>query len=239
MKLKIVLLAAFLTLSCVFTGALNSEAQTSKKKKKTTKTAVAPTPVPQQSLPLIISQADEFPAQDQPIVIETQPIQTENTESKTETSTSNIEDLDARIKSLESSRRNDYDAKQKRLLLNLDILTRAETRAETLRKQLFELIEKQNTIQIRIDQITYDSQPAMLERFVAFAGTLRPEEMRESRRKSLESEKRNLESLSTQIGVSRKSLEDNVFKADYMVEKLRAKLEKEIDDALEEKEDQP
>jgi hypothetical protein len=239
MKSKIILLTAFLVLSCVFTGATQSEAQTSKKKKKTTRTAVAPTPVPQQqTLPLIISRADEFPAQDQPIVTETQPVQTETAETKTENTSPNVDDLNARIKSLESSRKNDYDTKQKRLLMNLDILTRAETRAESLRKQLFEMIEKQNTIQIRIDQINSDLQPAMIERFAAFAGSLKPEQIREARQKSLQSEKSNLENLSNQIEVNRKSLETNVFKADYLVEKLRAKLEKDIDDALVEKEEQ-
>ncbi|MGC2235229.1 MAG: hypothetical protein WA584_03660 [Pyrinomonadaceae bacterium] len=238
MKLKLTLFTAFVVLSCVFTGAVQSEAQTSKKKKKTTRTTVTPTPVSkQQTLPLIISRADEFPAQDQPIVTETQPAQTENSETKTENTSPSAEELDARIKSLESSRKNDYDTKQKRLLMNLDILTRAETRAETLRKQLFEMIEKQNELQIKIDQINSDLQPAMIERFAAYSGSMRPEQLREARQKSLESEKRNLESLSTQVEANRKSLEDSVFKADYMVQKLRSKLEKEIDDALVEKED--
>lgn len=238
MRLKLIFFTAFVVLSCVFSGAIQSEAQTSKKKKKTTRTAVAPTPVPQQqTLPLIVSRADEFPAQDQPIVTETQPVQTENAETQTQSTSPTADELDARIKSLESSRKNDYDTKQKRLLMNLDILTRAETRAESLRKQLFELIEKQNTLQIRIDQIATDLQPAMIERFAAFAGSLRPEQVREARQKSLESEKRNLENLFNQIETSRKSLEDNLFKADYLVEKLRSKLEKDIDDALVEKED--
>ena len=72
----------------------------------------------------------------------------------------------------------------------------------------------------------------MLERSSAFAGSLRPEEIRETRRKTLESEKRNLENLLTQIQNSRVSLEANVQKADELVEKVRFKLEKEIDDAL-------
>jgi len=239
MKSKIILFTAFVILSCLFVGAIQSEAQTSKKKKKTTKIAVTPTPVSkQQTLPLIISRADEFPNQDQPIVTETQTAQTENTETKTENISPNVDDLDARIKSLESSRKNDYDTKQKRLLMNLDILTRAETRAESLRKQLFEMIEKQNTLQIKIDQINSDLQPAMIERFASFSGSMRPEQVREARQKSLQSEKSNLESLSFQIEANRKSLEDSVFKADYMVQKLRLKLEKDIDDALTEKEDQ-
>jgi hypothetical protein len=154
-----------------------------------------------------------------------------------ETTEISVADLEARIKLLESSKKNDYDSKQKRLLLNLDILTRAEQRAETLRRQLFEMIEKQNTIQIRIEQLTYDMQPAMIDRYAGLIGSLRPEEVREARRKSLESEKRNLDSLMAQIALSRKSLEDNVFKADSLVEKLRNKLEKEIDAALAEDED--
>jgi hypothetical protein len=235
MKTKIVLFGALFILFSVFMGAAQTDAQT-KKKKKTTNAAVLPTPVPQM-IPQVISRANEFPNENQIIVTETPTVQTENTEIKTEPVSSNIDDLTTRIKALESSQKNEYDEKQKRLLLNLDILTRAEQRAETLRKQLFEMIEKGNTIQIRIDQLQYDLQPAMIERYAAFAGSLRPEQVREARQKSLESEKRNLESLLLQIQTNRKSLEDNVFKADYLVERLRAKLEKDIDDALVEKED--
>jgi hypothetical protein len=234
MKAKLVLFGTFLILLSVFAGVSESTAQTSKKKKKTP--VVLPTPVPQ-TIPLIISRADDFPVQEQPIVTETPSEQTENTVANTDNSNANIDDLTSRIKALESSQKNQYDEKQKRLLLNLDILTRAETRAESLRKQLFEMIEKGNTVQTRIEQLTYDLQPAMIERYAAFAGSLRPEQVREARQKSLESEKRNLESLMLQIQSNRKSLEDNVFKADYLVERLRAKLEKDIDDALEEKED--
>lgn len=238
MKTKIVLFSTFLILFSVFIGVTKSDAQTSKKKKKTTTQAVLPTPVPQTMIPQVISRADEFPVENQQIVTENPVVTTENTEAQTENSNTNAVDLESRIKALETSQKNEYDEKQKRLLLNLDILTRAEARAETLRKQLFEMIEKGNTIQIRIDQIQYDLQPAMIERYAAFAGSLRPEQVREARQKSLESEKRNLESLLTQIQTNRKSLEDNVFKADYLVERLRAKLEKDIDEALVEKEDQ-
>ena len=38
------------------------------------------------------------------------------------------------------------------MLLNLDILTRSEQRAETLRKQLYEAIEKESTIKTRLDR---------------------------------------------------------------------------------------
>jgi hypothetical protein len=235
MKAKIVLLGAFFILFGVLFGASGVDAQTSKKKKRTT--VATPTPVPTTDVPQIISRADQFPNENQ-ILVEPVPVQPDETDENEAKTSTNIEDLSARIKALESTQKNEYDEKQRRLLLNLDILTRAEQRAENLRKQLFEMIEKQNTIQIRIEQINYDLQPAMIERYAAFAGSLRPEQVREARQKSLESEKRNLENLSLQIQTSRTSLEANVLKADAMVEKLRAKLEKEIDDALTEKEDQ-
>ncbi len=149
-----------------------------------------------------------------------------------------ISELSDRIKSLESTKTSEYDAQQKRLLLNLDILSRAETRAESLRKQLFEMIEKESGVQTRLEQIGYDVRPEVIERSTAFVGSMRPEEVRDQRRKGLEAEKRNLESLLTQIQTSRANLEENVSKADFLVEKVRLKLDKDIDDALTEKQDQ-
>jgi len=128
--------------------------------------------------------------------------------------------------------KNGYDEKQKTLLLNLDILTRAEQRSESLRKQRFELIEKENTIQTRLDQIEYDVRPEMVERSVALTGSLRPEELRENRAKSLEAEKQKLTTLLTEVQNMRASLEVSVKNADDLVERLRTKLEKDIDSAI-------
>ncbi len=231
MRSKIISFISFAVLFCGVIWTSEAVAQTSKKKKKAVTTS---TPIPIQTVPVVISRADEFPNDDQVIVTENPQNRTQNSEDR---ETAGMDELEARIKLLESSKKNDYDTKQKRLLLNLDILTRAEQRAESLRKQLFEMIEKENTIQIRIEQLNYDLQPAMIERYAAIAGSLRPEQIRDARKRSLESEKRNLENLMSQIALSRKSLEDNVFKSDSLVEKLRSKLEKDIDEALVEKED--
>ena len=67
---------------------------------------------------------------------------------------------------------------------------------------------------------------------MAFAGSLRPEELRNMRRKNLEIERTNLQSLLTEIQRTKANLDQNVQRADILVEKLRNKLEKEIDDAL-------
>ena len=136
------------------------------------------------------------------------------------------------MKSLESTQKNEYDEKQKRLLLNLDILTRAEQRAESLRKQLYELTEKENSVRSQIERVEFNLRPDMIERSATFAGSLRPEEIRDQNKKSLETEKEKLNSLLLQIQTNRANLEENVQKADALVEKVRSRTEKDIDDAL-------
>jgi hypothetical protein len=143
-----------------------------------------------------------------------------------------LEAMAERLKALEGRRDSDADEKRKRLLLNLDILTKAEQRAESLRKQVYEIVEKENTIKTRLEQLEIDLRPEMIDRQVAFAGTLRPEELREIRRKNLDVERRNLQALLAEIQAARANLETNVVRADQLVEKLRARLEKDIDDAL-------
>ena len=146
-----------------------------------------------------------------------------------------IKELQARIKSLETGSRND---KQKQLLLNLDIVTRAETRAESLRKQLFDIIEKENSIQARLEQIDIESRSETIDRSVALMGSMRPEELRDQRRKSLAAEKTNLESLLTQIQSNRLTIENSVQKADALVEKIRTRLDRDIDNALQDDDEQ-
>jgi chromosome segregation ATPase len=172
----------------------------------------------------IISQAGDY----------AEPVATpaEKTPAKQTTSNSSrIRDLDERLKKVED-RRSDYDDRQKRVLMNLDILTRAEQRSDSLRKQLFDMIEKENSIQTRLDQIEYDIRPENIERTLQIAGSLRPEEIRENRRKSLAAERTNLQSLLAQVQSTRATLQSSLQKAEQMVEKLRARAEKDIDDSL-------
>ena len=95
-----------------------------------------------------------------------------------------------------------------------------------------EMIEKESQISTKLDQINADVRPETIDRQVAFAGSLRPEELRDTRRKTLEIEKKNLQILLADIQTVRANLELSVQKADILVQKLRDKLEKEIDDSL-------
>jgi hypothetical protein len=175
----------------------------------------------------IISRAAEY---DEPQPTEQPP--EKNADKSSSANSARIKELTERIKKLEAERNTSYDEKQKRLLLNLDILTRAEQRSESLRKQLLEMIKEENSIKMRLDQIDLDMRPEAIERSLQLAGSLRPEDVRESRRKTLLAERNNLASLLAQIQNNRANLETSLAKADLMVEKLRAKLEKDIDESF-------
>jgi len=123
---------------------------------------------------------------------------------------------------------------QQKMILYLDILTKTETRAETLRSKLFEMIEKENSVRDRIRQIDYRMRPEQIQNAAALSGSLRPENIRSERLRILQSEKRNMESLLDQIQVSRRNLENAITGADRLVQRVRTKFEAFVDAALEE-----
>ena len=195
---------------------------------QTTKVKAKPlaTPPPVLTGAEIISRADDYVVTS----VVTKPTD-KSADKPVPTTSARVTELAERVKKLESGQ-STYDEKQKRLLLNLDILTRAEQRSESLRKQLFEMIEKENSVKSRVDQIEFDSRPEIIERTLQLAGSMKPEEIRDSRRRSLIAERANLQSLLTEIQSTRSNLSSNLVKSDLMVEKLRAKLEKDIDDSF-------
>jgi len=220
---------------CVFLAlSIAAAGQTTKKKKKTTKRpATVKTSAQKTGDASVVSLADQYQDSSSKIIQPTPSLAASDITLPDETS-ERLRDLQTRIKNLERQRptKPTYEDKQKILLANLDILTKAEQRAESLRRQRFELVEKENTIRIRLDQIDVDIRPEMIERSVAMAGSLRPEELREARQKSLTTEKQNLTNMLNEITMTKTRLEQDVLKAEALVDKIRVKLEKDIDDAL-------
>jgi hypothetical protein len=94
------------------------------------------------------------------------------------------------------------------------------------------MIDKENAVQKRLDDIAYQIQPEVIERELQMTGSMHPEEVRGGRRKQLASEQSNQQALLSQIQTTRASLEASLAKADDMVEKLRAKLEKDINESF-------
>ena len=211
---------------------VSAEAQTARRRAATPIPAPTATPI---SEPLIISRAEDFPDENSQ-AIPPDPNEVKTLVGADRSNLQTLEELGNRIKNLEAARepvrRADPDETQKRLLLNLDILTRAEQRSESLRKQLFEMIEKENSVKTKMDSLEYELRPEVVERSTAFIGSLRPEEIRASRKKSLESERANLQTLLTEIQRTKVSVELSLQRADSLVDRLRTKLEKEIDAAI-------
>jgi len=121
----------------------------------------------------------------------------------------------------------------KEIATNLDLLTHTEERAEVLRKQLIELIEKETAYRTRMTQMDEDMRPENIERSMAGIGGTRTAEMRDTRRRSLDSERKGLESLLALTSQSRIRLEEDVRQADALVAKFRQRLFPLIDKQIE------
>ena len=122
---------------------------------------------------------------------------------------------------------------QNRVAASLELLAKAEDRVGVLRKQLLELIEKETTYKSRLAQIDEDMRPENVERSLSGVGTTRTTELRDVRRRSLEIEKRGLESLVSVSGQSRPRLEEDLRQAESLVSKLRARVLPLIDREIE------
>jgi hypothetical protein len=123
--------------------------------------------------------------------------------------------------------------KQNPLAQNLDILSRAEQRAEVMRRQLLEMIEKETAYRTRIVQLDEEMRPDSIDRSLSGVGTTRTPELRDVRRRQLDNERRGVESLLNQTAASRARLELDLKDADLLVSRIRQRLlpiiEREID----------
>jgi len=111
--------------------------------------------------------------------------------------------------------------KQQRLIMGLELLVRSEQRLATLQKFQIDLVEKQGTSRARLAQIERDAMPQSIDRSVAFEGTTKTEEMRESKRTSLQAERQSLLALLAQINSNLADTTESVREAQNMVQRLR------------------
>ena len=116
---------------------------------------------------------------------------------------------------------------------NLDILSRAEQRAEGLRSQMLEMTEKETAYRTRIMQLDDDMRADSIDRSLSGIGTTRTPELRDLRRRQLDNERKGVEILLGQASANRVRLEDDVKQADLLVARIRQRLlpiiEREID----------
>ncbi|MGH9873200.1 MAG: hypothetical protein ACRD9S_12160 [Pyrinomonadaceae bacterium] len=111
-----------------------------------------------------------------------------------------------------------------RTLIDMERLTRAEQRAENLRAQQLDTESKLADAQSKLEQIDYQLRPENIERAAGY-GTVHPEEVREARRRQLESEKSRVLAQVKILETSRTRLETSVATADAEVDNLRQRIE--------------
>jgi chromosome segregation ATPase len=145
-----------------------------------------------------------------------------------------LREISEKIPAPDSKQSDTSRDQQNRISANLDLLSRAEQRAEAMRKQLFELIEKEASYKSRLVQIDEEMRPESIERAInPLGGTTRTPELREVRRRVLENDRRAAESLLNQTSQSRIRLEEDVRQADSLVTNLRRRvlplIEKEVE----------
>src|SRR5712692_7191459 len=112
-----------------------------------------------------------------------------------------------------------------RSLVDLERLSRAEQRASSLRTELRDVQAKESDLQARAEEIDYALKPENIERSVAGYGTTHPEELREQRRRQLESEKERVRKQLAQLASSHTQLEQGIAAADVELERLHKRLD--------------
>lgn len=171
----------------------------------------------------IISTADEAPTEE--TVETTQPKKSKPSSKKASDEPDMQETINALSNQVE--RLNDKLSQMQeneRSLIDMERLTRAEQRAESLRLQQVDAESKLADLQSRLEQIEYSLKPENIERSAGY-GTTRPEEARETRRRQLESEKSRTQAQIRILETSRTKLEVAVNTADAEVDALRRRLE--------------
>lgn len=169
--------------------------------------------------PKVLSTADESET--------TQPEATKSGKKKTTANSADTnEDMQQTINALSNqvNRLTDKLGKMQdndRTLLDMERLTRAEQRAESLRGQQLDVETKLADLQSRVEQVDYALKPENIERVTSGYGTTRPEEARETRRRQLESEKSRLLAQVKILETSRARLDVAVANADAEVDMLR------------------
>jgi chromosome segregation ATPase len=112
-----------------------------------------------------------------------------------------------------------------RSLVDLERVSRAESRSAALRAELRDVQSKEADLEAKAEQADYDLKPENIERATAGYGTTHPEEVREQRRRQLESEKQRLQKQLDQLAVSHTRLDEAIATSDAEIDRLHKKLD--------------
>jgi len=127
-----------------------------------------------------------------------------------------VDKLNDKLSQMEESQRS---------LVDLERLSRAESRSAALRAELRDVQSKESDLEAKTEQVEYDLKPENIERATAGYGTTHPEDVREQRRRQLESEKQRLRKQLDQLAVSHTRLDEAIATSDAEIDRLHKKLD--------------
>ena len=240
MQSQIIRKASFLVavLVAISFCLIDANAQTAKKRRA--RRAVRPvitnpviTPAEEQkgteSGDKIISTADETPDGQAGETTQTPVVKPKNGKTQAKP-TADDEDTQHTINSLSNQvqRLNDKLGQMQetdQALMDMERLSRAEQRAETLRSQQVEVESKLAELQSKLEDTEYLMKPENIEREMATFGSTRPEVARDARRRKLEGDRNRILAQMKILETSKVRLEGAVATADAEVDLLRSRLE--------------
>lgn len=112
-----------------------------------------------------------------------------------------------------------------RSLVDLERLSRAEQRSAQMRTELREVQAKKAELEAHLEDVEFALKPENIERSTAGYGTTRPEEVREQRRKQLESERDRVRKQLDQLTASEDHLQQAIATSDAEVDRLQKRMD--------------
>lgn len=114
-----------------------------------------------------------------------------------------------------------FNEKQQRLVLGMELLVRAESRVTQWQKHQIDLVEQLGRTRAELALIEMQLRPERIDRSLQFEGTTRTDELRESRRTTLQAERQSLSSLMSQIENSLREANDALRESQSLANRLR------------------
>jgi predicted nucleic acid-binding Zn-ribbon protein len=110
-------------------------------------------------------------------------------------------------------------------MVDLERLSRAEQRSAQMRSELRDVQQKKGELEAHLEDVEYALKPENIERATAGYGTTRPEDVREQRRKQLESERERVRKQLAEFQSSEDRLQQAIATSDAEVDRLQKKLD--------------
>ena len=119
---------------------------------------------------------------------------------------------------------NDLQASQQSMV-DLERLSRSEQRSSQMRSELRDIQAKKSDLAAHLEDIEFALKPENIERAAAGIGTTRPEDVREQRRKQLESDRTRTQQQLDQLNASESRLQQAIATSDADIDRLQKKLD--------------